>query len=86
MSQRPIIQPAPWPSGKSRSMGGAFDELYRERAPVCEAKPKKRSTTLSRHAKVLRDLDNSAPAFNTPLPTQASRDRSHAIKRSPSTC
>jgi hypothetical protein len=29
---------------------------------------------------VLRDLDNSAPAFNTPIPTKASHERSQAIK------
>jgi len=77
MSQRPIIQPAPWPGGKARSMGGAFDELYRERAPLRASKAKKRNANQSHQAKVLRDLDNSAPAFNT---TQASQNRNRRIK------
>jgi len=77
---RPIHIPKPWAGGRARSMGGPFDELYRERAPLREPKPKKRSTNLSRKGKVLRDLENVAPAFNIAIGSQADSMRTAAIK------
>ena len=68
-----------------RAKGTAFEVIYQPRAvPNTATAPKKRGPKPKRLG--LTALENVAPAFNTPLPTQASRDRSLAIKRSPSTC
>ena len=68
-----------------RAKGTAFAILYQPSAvPNTATAPKKRGPKPKRCN--LTALDNSAPAFNTPLPTKASQDRSNAIKRSPSTC
>jgi hypothetical protein len=84
MTTKRIIMPPPWDAKTPRSMGGAFDALYVERAKVAKAKtPKKRGPKGSKsyHAKVLRDLENVAPNFNTPIASRADSERNTAIRR-----
>lgn len=77
---------------ETRAKGTAFEVLYAPRAePNTATPPKKRGPKprIKPHQATgprLMPLTNSAPGFNTPLATQASLDRSQAIKRSPSTC
>ncbi len=76
---RPIHTPKPWAANKPRSMGGPFDVLYQERAP--ERAPRIRTNPKRTYTdKVLRDLENTAPAFNVAIGTQKDSDRNQAIK------
>lgn len=68
-----------------RATGTAFEILYQPRAiPNTAQAPKKTGPKPKRDqshkAKLLRDLENTAPAFNTPIATQADSDRTQAIK------
>ena len=56
-----------------RANGTAFAILYAPRSIPDSARPRRKSRPkLSHTAKVLRDLDNSAPAFNCLLYTSPS--------------
>ena len=64
-----------------RANGTAFAILYEERAIPDRVKPRVRANPKRSYTdKVLRDLDNSAPAFNVPIGTQKDRDCTAAIK------
>lgn len=70
-----------------RATGTAFAILYAPRTiPDTATAPQKRgpkpkvNADQSYKAKVLRDLDNSKPAFNVAIATQKERDRTASIK------
>lgn len=66
----------------ARAVGTAFAILYAPRAVPnsCTASSPKVNPDQSNKAKVLRDLENSAPNFNVPIATQADSLRTAAIK------
>lgn len=64
-----------------RANGTAFAILYEPRAIPDRVKPRIRNNPKRTYTdKVLRDLENTAPAFNTRIATQADSRRTAAIK------
>ncbi len=68
-----------WPNGKPRSMGGPFDILYAPRAVPTSAKPRGKPGPKLRRA-VLRAPTNTAPNFNTPIPTKEQDAKTRQVR------
>lgn len=81
---RPIITPPPWAKGKPRSMGGAFDILYCQRAPTAAAPPKPKTgpkRDQSRRAQMLAALrDNKASPFCSPVGSARDAERNRGMR------